>query len=82
MVGIILFFDKETNEGEILGVDDNKYYFHIGEWLSYHPIKIGQEVNYEVKEDLVPSVLNIIKMLNLLDLNLSTNMVGVFQMEV
>ena len=51
MIGIVFIFNKETNEGEILGEDEKKYYFHIGEWLSYHHIKIGQEVDYEIEED-------------------------------
>ena len=50
MVGIVFFFNRETNEGEILGEDEKKYYFHIGEWLSYHHIIIGQEVDYEIEE--------------------------------
>ena len=50
MVGSVFFFNKETNEGEILGEDEKKYYFHIGEWLSYHHIIIGQEVDYEIEE--------------------------------
>jgi hypothetical protein len=51
MVGNILLFNKETKEGEIVGVDKKRYYFHIGEWLSYSSIKTGQKVYYEIVDD-------------------------------
>ena len=51
MIGTVLFFNKDTNEGEILGVDKKIYDFHIGEWLSSCSITIGQEVCYEIVDD-------------------------------
>ncbi|SFV61399.1 hypothetical protein MNB_SV-14-595 [hydrothermal vent metagenome] len=51
MIGTVLLFDKETNEGEILGVDKKTYDFHIGEWLSSCSINIGQKVYYEIVDD-------------------------------
>jgi len=51
MLGNVLFFNTNTNEGEIEGVDKRRYYFHIGEWLSHHQIKIGQKVIYDIEED-------------------------------
>jgi len=51
MVGNILLFNKETKEGEIVGVDKKRYCFHIGEWLSYSSIEIGQKVSYEIVDN-------------------------------
>ena len=51
MVGNILLFNKETKEGEIVGVDNKRYYFHIGEWLSSVSIKAGQKVNYKIVDN-------------------------------
>ena len=51
MLGAINKFDKETNEGKILGEDKQLYDFHIGEWLSEKNIILGQKVYYEVVED-------------------------------
>jgi len=51
MVGKVLFFNKETKEGEIEGVDRQRYYFHIGEWLSYSSIEIGQQVYYQIVDN-------------------------------
>jgi hypothetical protein len=51
MVGNILLFNQKTKEGEIVGVDKKRYYFHIGEWLSCSSIEIGQKVYYEIVDD-------------------------------
>jgi hypothetical protein len=51
MIGNILLFNRETKEGEIVGVDRKRYYFHIGEWLSSSLIRIGQKVYYEIVDD-------------------------------
>jgi len=51
MVGSILLFNKDTKEGEIVGVDNRKYYFHIGEWISNSDIKMGQKVYYEIVDN-------------------------------
>jgi hypothetical protein len=51
MLGTINRFDKETNEGKILGEDKQLYDFHIGEWLSDNNIILGQKVYYEIEED-------------------------------
>ena len=51
MIGNVLFFNKETKEGEIVGVDKKRYYFHIGEWLSCSSIEIGQKVSYAIVDD-------------------------------
>ena len=51
MVGTVLMFDSDTNEGRILGEDKVIYDFHIGEWLSNQIIKIGLKVIYDVEED-------------------------------
>ena len=53
MVGIVLIFDTETNEGHISGNDERIYDFHIGEWLSEGNIILGQKVYFEVEEELV-----------------------------
>jgi hypothetical protein len=51
MFGKITTFNKETNEGKILGEDNKSYEFHIGEWLSSQPIHIEQKVYYEIEEN-------------------------------
>ena len=51
MLGKISNFDRETNEGKILGEDRIFYDFHIGEWLSEGNIILGQKVYFEVEED-------------------------------
>ena len=51
MIGNVLFFNKETKEGEIVGVNKKRYYFHIGEWLSCSSIRIGQKVSYEIVDN-------------------------------
>jgi len=51
MVGKVLFFNKETKEGEIEGGDKKRYYFHIGEWLSCSSIEIGQKVYYQIVDN-------------------------------
>ena len=51
MLGKINSFDKETNEGKILGEDKIFYDFHIGEWLSEGNIVLSQKVYFEVEED-------------------------------
>ncbi len=50
MVGTVLIFDSETNEGHILGNDERIYDFHIGEWLSCRKITIGERVIFDIKE--------------------------------
>ena len=63
-----------------MGVDDNRYYFHIGEWLSYHPIKIGQEVNYEVKENEARNIKICIPKIKEYSIHLKINfLVGVYK---
>ncbi len=51
MLGRVISFDKEHNDGEILGVDNISYSFHIGEWLSTKNIKIGERVKYDIEEN-------------------------------
>lgn len=51
MLGKIITFNKETNEGKILGENQEAYDFHIGEWLSNGKIDVGQKVYYDVEED-------------------------------
>ena len=51
MFGKVTTFNKETNEGEILGEDSQSYEFHIGEWLSTKPVNIGQKVFYQTEEN-------------------------------
>jgi len=51
MLGTINKFDKETNEGQILGEDNQLYDFHIGEWLSESNIRLKQKVYYDLEED-------------------------------
>jgi len=51
MFGKVTTFNKETNEGELLGENNQSCAFHIGEWLSSQPIHIGQKVYYEVEEN-------------------------------
>jgi hypothetical protein len=51
MVGNILLFNQKTKEGEIVGVNKKRYYFHIGEWLSCSSIEAGQKVYYETVDD-------------------------------
>ena len=51
MVGNVLFFNKETKEGEIVGVNKKRYYFHIGEWISCSSIENGQKISYEIVDN-------------------------------
>ncbi|CAA6817398.1 MAG: Unknown protein [uncultured Sulfurovum sp.] len=51
MLGKIITFNKATNEGKILGENQEAYDFHIGEWLSDKNINVGQAVYYDVEED-------------------------------
>lgn len=51
MTGQVIAFDNETNEGWILGKNNKKYSFHIGEWLSECKIVVGQKIYYEIEED-------------------------------
>ena len=51
MLGEVISFDTNTNQGKILGEDEQSYDFHIGEWLSSRRINIGQKVVYDVEED-------------------------------
>ena len=51
MIGEIVLFDVEMNEGVIEGEHKKYYDFHIGEWLESLRIRIGQRVIYEVEED-------------------------------
>ena len=50
MFGKVTTFNKETNEGKILGKDNQFYEFHIGEWLSSRTICKGQKVYFDVEE--------------------------------
>ena len=50
MVGTVLMFDSDTNEGHISGEDEMIYDFHIGEWLSCRKIKIGERVIFDIEE--------------------------------
>jgi len=58
MIGTILSFDKDTKEGEILGVDNNQYYFHIGEWLSNEGVQKGKKVCYDIIEGEAQNIMN------------------------
>jgi hypothetical protein len=58
MIGTILYFDKDTKEGEILGVDNNRYYFHIGEWLSNEDIQEAQKVYYDIVDNEAQNIMN------------------------
>jgi len=51
MIGTVLMFDNNLNEGHILGEDKVVYDFHIGEWLSSRVIRIGEIVMYDLEED-------------------------------
>jgi len=57
MRGKVLIFDEDTNEGKILGEDEQVVEFHIGEWLSRCKVLAGQEVCYEVVEDEAREIL-------------------------
>jgi cold shock CspA family protein len=50
MFGEVVTFNKESNEGKILGKDKQFYEFHIGEWLSSQIISKGQKVSFDVEE--------------------------------
>jgi hypothetical protein len=50
MFGKVSRFNKETNEGEILGENNQPYEFHIGEWLSSKPIHIGKKVYFNIED--------------------------------
>ena len=50
MVGTVLMFDTESNEGHISGDNEIIYDFHIGEWLSCRKIKIGERVIFDIEE--------------------------------
>ena len=51
MLGKVINFDNETNEGHVFGVDKMIYDFHIGEWLSCRRVEIGEKVIFDIKED-------------------------------
>ncbi|SFV57296.1 hypothetical protein MNB_SV-12-693 [hydrothermal vent metagenome] len=51
MRGKVLLFDKDTNEGQILGEDERLYPFHIGEWLSDSDVEIDCRVDFGVVDD-------------------------------
>jgi len=57
MIGKVLSFNTETKEGEILGEDRKRYYFHIGEWLSIRTIRIGQKVRCNIEENEARNIL-------------------------
>ncbi|SFV66000.1 hypothetical protein MNB_SV-14-66 [hydrothermal vent metagenome] len=54
MRGRVLIYDNDTKRGVIQDKRNNKYDFHIGEWLSEQPIVVGEEVNFEIpREDAI-----------------------------
>jgi cold shock CspA family protein len=48
MKGEVLLFDKNTNRGIITDKNQNKYYFHLGEWLSDEKIEKGEKVSFNI----------------------------------
>ncbi|SFV70694.1 hypothetical protein MNB_SV-13-304 [hydrothermal vent metagenome] len=54
MRGRVLIYDNDTKRGVIKDNKNNKYDFHIGEWLSEESIVVGKEVNFEIpREDAI-----------------------------
>jgi len=51
MKGTVLLFDHISNKGVIVDKKQNQYHFHIGEWLSAVPIKVGQKVVFEIPKE-------------------------------
>jgi len=51
MRGKVLLFDYNSHRGVIEDGDQNRYSFHIGEWLSDQPIIIGEEVNFDIPKE-------------------------------
>jgi cold shock CspA family protein len=50
MNGRVVTFNNEANEGVIRGNNGSYYQFHIGEWLSDKPIKIGTKVQFKISD--------------------------------
>jgi hypothetical protein len=51
MRGKVLIFNQKTKKGLIKDRNGNLYSFHIGEWLSRSPVKIGKEVYFEIPKE-------------------------------
>lgn len=51
MRGIVLTYDNDTKRGVIQDTQNNRYDFHIGEWLSEKLIIIGEEVCFEIPKE-------------------------------
>ena len=51
MKGKVLLFDLDTHRGIIEDKNQNRYSFHIGEWLSEQPIVVGEEVSFEIPKE-------------------------------
>jgi len=54
MRGRVLIYNNDTKRGVIQDDKDNRYDFHIGEWLSEEPIIVGEVVDFEIpREDAI-----------------------------
>ena len=51
MKGIVLHYDTETRRGVIEDHLQNRYDFHIGEWLSDESVQKGKEVFFETPKN-------------------------------
>ena len=51
MKGKVLLFDYNSRKGIIEDKNQNRYSFHIGEWLSEQPVKVGEEVSFEIPQE-------------------------------
>lgn len=56
MKGKVLFYDKKLRRGVIQDKSNNRYSFHIGEWLSDEPISEGEEVIFELPKEEAISI--------------------------
>lgn len=51
MKGTVLSYDSKNRRGIICDSNQNRYSFHIGEWLSEEPIVEGEEVDFEIPKE-------------------------------
>ncbi|KIM03198.1 MAG: hypothetical protein KU29_12545 [Sulfurovum sp. FS06-10] len=56
MKGKVLFYDKKFRRGIIQDKSNNRYSFHIGEWLSDEPVSEGEEVIFELPKEEAISI--------------------------
>ena len=51
MKGTVLLFNDDTRRGIIEDKNQNRYSFHMGEWLSNQQIVVGDKVCFETPKE-------------------------------